>query len=142
MVDEMNEQEQDEMIVRAIAAGARADATEPRAQSAWYDAESDRVVIALRNGVELRIPRSLLQGLQQTSPEELTNVEILADGYGLHWEEPDVDFTIPGLAAGIFGTKSWMSRLGGRSRSQAKGEAARRNGAKGGRPRKSVVQSA
>ena len=58
--------------------------------------------------------------------------------YGLHWEKLDADFTVPGLLAGIFGTKRYMAQLAGRSTSAAKATAARVNGAKGGRPRKAV----
>jgi hypothetical protein len=46
------------------------------------------------------------------------------------------------LLAGVLGTKAWMAELGragGRVKSAAKSRAARRNGAKGGRPRKRKV---
>ena len=53
-------------------------------------------------------------------------------------ETLDVDITIAGLMSGIFGTAKFMDaqRRGGQSRSTAKIEASRTNGAKGGRPRK------
>jgi hypothetical protein len=66
----------------------------------------------------------------------LAAVEILGNGYGLHWEALDADISVPGLLAGIFGTKAYMARLAGRTKSPAKAAAARANGAKGGRPRK------
>ena len=49
------------------------------------------------------------------------------------------DLAVPDLMAGLFGTRAWMARRAGRTTSPAKAEAARRNGAKGGRPRKPVV---
>ena len=56
----------------------------------------------------------------------------------LHWEKLDVDFSVPGLVAGIFGTARWMAARAGRASSPAKAAAARANGAKGGRPRKAA----
>jgi hypothetical protein len=49
-----------------------------------------------------------------------------------------VDLSIPGLLAGLFGTKSYMARHAGQATSAAKAAAARVNGAKGGRPRKAA----
>lgn len=46
-----------------------------------------------------------------------------------------VDLSIPGLLAGIFGTRAYMARRAGQPTSPAKA-AARANGAKGGRPHK------
>lgn len=60
------------------------------------------------------------------------------EGYALRWETLDVDFTVPGLLAGIIGTKKYMASLAGRATSPAKAAAARANGAKGGRPRKAA----
>lgn len=58
----------------------------------------------------------------------------------MHWESLDADFNILGLIQGVFGTKSWMAELGrkgGKISSVAKSQAARENGKKGGRPKKS-----
>ena len=112
--------------------------TEPRALLARYQRQTDRLVITLTSGVELSVPRSLLQGLQGATEDQLERVEILGRGYGLHWEELDADLTVPGLAAGLFGTKAWMARLAGQVRSEAKARTARENGKRGGRPRKSA----
>jgi hypothetical protein len=57
----------------------------------------------------------------------------------IEWEDLDVQVTLAGLMAGVFGTKRYMAELArraGQSRSPAKAAAARTNGAKGGRPRK------
>ena len=58
----------------------------------------------------------------------------------------DADIYIPGLLEGLLGSKKWMAQrlgqLGGKSTSQAKANAARANGAKGGRPRKSQAAAA
>ena len=112
--------------------------TEPRAASARYDRRRGRMVIALTNGCSFTYPARLAQGLEHASDEQIAAFEILGEGYGLHWESLDVDLSIPGLLAGLFGTRSYMARHAGQARSPAKAAAARANGAKGGRPRKSV----
>jgi hypothetical protein len=112
--------------------------TEPRAASVRYDRRRGRMVIALTNGCSFTFPPRLAQGLEHASDEQIAAFEILGEGYGLHWESLDVDLSIPGLLAGLFGTRSYMARHAGQARSPAKAAAARANGAKGGRPRKSV----
>jgi hypothetical protein len=72
----------------------------------------------------------------------LSHIEITPSGLGLHWPQLDADLFVPGLIEGVFGSKSWMARemgaKGGRTRSKAKAEAARANGKRGGRPRKTA----
>ena len=110
--------------------------TEPRALAARYDKRKAAIVVELTNGCTFAFPPRLAQGLEMASPDQLAEVEILGLGYGLHWESLDVDLSIPGLLAGVFGTRSHMARQAGRTQSPAKVAAARANGAKGGRPRK------
>ena len=128
----------DEDLQAAAERGRMLWETEPRAQSARYDRKSPRIVVELTNGSTFAFPARLAQGLEQATDDELAAVEVLGEGYGLHWEKLDADFTVPGLLAGIFGTKRYMAQLAGRSTSAAKATAARVNGAKGGRPRKAV----
>ena len=127
-------------IDAAIERGQTATANEPRAASARYDRRLGRVVVELANGCTFAFPPRLVQGLENATDEEIDEVEILGAGYGLHWESLDADFTVPGLLAGIFGTKAYMARRAGQATSPAKAAAARANGAKGGRPRKSGSQ--
>jgi hypothetical protein len=128
----------DAQIDAALERGKHALATEPRAVSARYDRKLERVVVELTNGCTFAFPPRLGQGLEAATDEQLEQVEILGFGYGLHWEALDVDLSVPGLLAGLFGTKSYMARRAGRATSPAKAAAARANGAKGGRPRKSA----
>lgn len=130
----------DTVIDAALERGRVARENEPRALAARYDRASGRVVVDLKNGCTLAFPPQLAQGLQDASEEELSDIEILGNGYGLHWQALDVDLSLPGLMAGIFGTRAWMARRAGRATSAAKAAAARANGAKGGRPRKPVNQ--
>jgi hypothetical protein len=111
---------------------------EPRAASARYDHRQGRVIVELTNGCTFAFPPHLAQGLESATADQLAVVEVLGAGYGLHWEALDVDLSIPGLLAGLFGTKAYMARHAGQARSPAKAAAARVNGAKGGRPRKSA----
>lgn len=126
----------DDDIFAAAEKRGKALAQEPRAASARFDAATRRVIVELTNGCTFAFPVALVQGLSDADDLELADVELLGNGFGLHWETLDVDYSVQGLLAGIFGTASWMARRAGRTTSPAKAEAARANGAKGGRPRK------
>ena len=110
--------------------------TEPRASLARYDKRKAAIVVELTNGCSFAFPPRSAQGLEAASENQLAEVEILGRGYGLHWESLDVDLSVAGLLAGIFGTRAHMARRAGEAQSPAKAAAARTNGAKGGRPRK------
>ncbi|MGO8798982.1 MAG: DUF2442 domain-containing protein [Roseiarcus sp.] len=111
---------------------------EPRAASARYDKQLGRVIVDLTNGCTFAFPPRLARGLESATDDQLAEIEILGAGYGLHWEALNADLSIPGLLAGIFGTRAYMARRAGQTTSPAKAAAARTNGAKGGRPRKSA----
>jgi hypothetical protein len=110
------------------------------AVSARYDRRTKRVIIQLHSGLELAIPPRLVEGLTGATPEALSEIEVSPSGLGLHWPQLDADLYVPALLEGQFGSKQWMARhlgaTGGHSRSRAKRDASRANGAKGGRPRK------
>src|SRR5579863_1799645 len=132
----------DRIFESAERAGRKSLADEPRATSARYDPAQGRVLVDLNNGCSFAFPARQAQGLQTATDTDLAEVEILGAGYGLHWEKLDVDLSIPGLLAGMFGTRAYMDQLrasrAGRARSTLKAAAARANGAKGGRPRRST----
>jgi hypothetical protein len=125
-------------IDTALKRGRIAQASEPRAAAARYDRKAGRIVVDLTNGCTFAFPPRLAQGLEEATDDQLAEVEILGQGYGLHWEALDVDLSLPGLMAGIFGTKAYMARRAGQATSAAKAAASRANGAKGGRPRKAA----
>ncbi len=114
----------------------------PRAVEARYDRASARVIVCLDSGVELTFPPGLAEGLGNGSPAELSEIEISRTGLGLHWPSLDADVYLPGLLNGVFGSPRWMAglmgRIGGRARTAAKAAAARTNGQRGGRPRKTA----
>ena len=126
-----------EQIIRARQRASVKEKTEPRAKSALFDPASRRVVVELANGLTISFPPELLQGLEEASHEELSEIRVLPTGNALSWDRLDVQFSIPRLVHGVFGNKPWMAhlgRLGGLTRSEAKAAAARVNGTKGGRP--------
>ena len=110
------------------------------ATAARYDAAVERLIVSIHNGVELAIPVRLIQELAGADPADLAEIEISPAGLGLHWPRIDADVYVPGLLAGVFGSRKWMAAQlgaqGGRTSTPAKAAAARANGAKGGRPRK------
>lgn len=128
----------DARIDAAIDRGRTARLTEPRALAARYDHHLGRVIVELTNGCTFAFPPRLAQGLETATEDQLAQVEILGAGHGLHWEALDADLSVPGLLAGLFGTKAHMARRAGQATSPAKAAAARANGAKGGRPRRSA----
>lgn len=130
----------DEAFEAATRRGEAERARSPIPTSVRFDAASRRVVVEFTNDTAFLVPAESLQGLQDANDEELAEVELLGET-GLHWETRDVDLQIARLMEGVFGTARFMDearRKGGLSRSAAKAAAARRNGAKGGRPRKSA----
>ena len=127
----------------AEARGRKMREAEPLASSAHYDRAAGRVVIELADGRAYAFPVRLVQDLQGAGPNELADMKVDGLGFNLHWPSLDVDLYVPALIAGIFGTREWMARelarVAGSKRSPAKAAAARSNGAKGGRPRKSAA---
>lgn len=125
---------------RAKQAGLEA-LKEPRAKSAKYSRARRQVVVELTNGCTFMFPVDMAQGLAGASDTALAEVEVLGSGFGLHWEKLDADLSIPSLVVGLFGSQAWMrelARRGGASTSASKVAAARANGAKGGRPRRTA----
>jgi hypothetical protein len=125
-----------EQIAAANERGRIIREAQPHAKSARYDCKADRVVVELLNGASFAFPPRLVEDLHRAGPEEIAEVELIAEGYGLHWESLDLDYSVPGLINGVFGTAKWMAGRAGRATSPSKAAAARANGAKGGRPRK------
>ena len=96
---------------KARKAAAVANAAEPRAELAYYDQNSDRIVINLKSGAIYSFPPALAQGLSGASLEDLAEVEVTPSGDGLHWEKLDADFSVPALLAGVFGNAAWMAQI-------------------------------
>ncbi len=118
----------------------------PRAISARYDRANGRVVVELSSKLALSFRPGDAQGLEHAKPSELSDIELSPSGFGIHFPKLDADFYVPALLEGFLGSRKWMAarmgEAGGKSRSRAKKKAARVNGLKGGRPRRSNVQAA
>lgn len=113
------------------------------AVAACHDRATGRVVLNLHNGAEFSFPAAIAQPLAGASPEDQEEVEVDPHGLALFWPRLDDGLTVPGLLAGSFGTRAWMAsqlgRAGGKVSTPAKAAAARENGRKGGRPRRSAI---
>jgi Protein of unknown function (DUF2442) len=95
-----------EQIEQAKACGDAENLTEPRAET--VQVKQGKIIIKLRNGAEFRVAHTLIQGLETATVEQLQDFWVSASGDSIHWESLDVDFSVPGLLAGRFGTKRWM----------------------------------
>jgi hypothetical protein len=131
-------------IDSAVARAREFEANDPRVIRIQYEAKEDLVSLYFADGLKVSIPRKQLQGLERANQSQLSKIEIVGNGTGLHWPLLDVDHYVLGLLQHRFGTKRWMNEIGRRGglvKSKAKAKAARRNGLKGGRPRVSALQN-
>lgn len=108
---DFDEESLKENIAKAREAAAIASSSEPRAESAYYDRNSGKIIINLKHGASFSFPSEIAQGLAGASPDDLAEVEVTPSGAGLHWEKLDADLSIPSLLAGIYGNKAWMAEI-------------------------------
>lgn len=95
----------DEDIDRALAEAAAAPA-EPIALSAEYNRDFDMIILLLDTGRRLLIPREEMQGLENATPEQLSQIEIHA-GVDIAWPQLDVDHYLPHLLEGRYASERW-----------------------------------
>jgi hypothetical protein len=131
-----------ERFARARARG-KARAAEPAAVvDASYETERDAFNLTFRSGATMAIPRRMVAGLDRAPTSVLQSVSVSPAGDALSWRAFDLDVYVPGLIERAVGTRllaAASGRRGGRRKSRAKATAARANGAKGGRPKKTAV---
>jgi hypothetical protein len=124
----------------ANARGQKVLANTPTAVAARYDRRVGRIVIALSSGLEIGFKPHDAQGLEAARPAQLADIEISPSGLGLHFPQLDADLYLPALLQGFLGSRQWMAqamgKIGGKSVTSQKADAARANGRLGGRPRK------
>lgn len=114
----------------------------PRALAARFDVQTERLIIELKSGAVVMLPRSFILELKEASPKAISKVELSPSGEGLHWDELDVHVSVPGLMLELVGSQAMNSAVAsraGRASTEAKVRAARENGKKGGRPKKRAV---
>ncbi len=113
-----------------------------RARTVRFDRANARVVVELSSGVVFAFPVRAIRALRRATPSELAKVALSASGSGLRWEALDVDLSVAGLLLSAVDPAERVRHLAaeaGRATSDAKTAAARVNGTKGGRPRKTLA---
>lgn len=84
-------------IPTARAHEARARKTGQRAVSAHFDRRTGRVMVELTNSFVFGFRVNAMPQLAKATLGLLAAVEITPGGSGLHWEQLDVDLSVPGL---------------------------------------------
>ena len=119
--------------------GAYLDRIEPLAKSARFDGQTNSLIIELKNGITLTVPKKFLPKPFSLRSSDLTEVEVHAPGTNIWFAILDEGFHVVDLVESIVGTE-WIryhaAVLAGRVTSEKKAIASRNNGATGGRPRK------
>lgn len=72
-----------------------------KAVKAWY--ENHQICIMLEDEREIRFPVQKNNILKNASVEEISNIEIISGGTGLHWPLLDEDLSVMGIMEGRFG---------------------------------------
>jgi len=78
----------------------------PCALSAEYDSRLDLVILHIDDGHRLVIPREEMQGLENATEAQLSEIEIHA-GVDIAWPQLDVDHYLPYLLEGKYATERW-----------------------------------
>jgi hypothetical protein len=144
MAAQLTQREINNQIEAAIARQIEVEKTQLKACSVFYDRKKRKLFIQFDNGCEFSCPILLLQGVGELSDDEISKVKLTSAGWGLTWEDADIDLGVNELVQGVFGTKAWMRKIaakGGRSKSEKKKAASIENGKKGGRPKKTPSSS-
>ena len=104
--------------------------------------ENDLAVrLHFHNRAELVVPIAAIVELKGIPADKLRNVMPSPLGDGLIFDDADIAINVPGLLRELFADAfaGALGKRGGRARTAAKADAARKNGSKGGRPRKTAA---
>lgn len=83
----------------------------PKIKKLVLERQSRKLIFDLSNRVTLIIPADVLQGLQNASTGDLTDIELWDEGLMIYWKNLDVAFQTSSLLLGVFGTKRWMLEI-------------------------------
>ena len=133
----------DAEFAAALAAGRVEAETEIRARSVRYVADRDSIEIMTTRYAGFLIPRGWISALQDVPIEDLAKLEIWPDGSAIELEDRDIHISVDGLITAILPAMlptrtvaAIFASRGGKATSDAKRSSAKKNGRKGGRPRK------
>jgi len=135
------ETEMDAQIRRAVARAKRRRHAQPIASAARYDRRRRALVVTLTNGAELSVPIDIVPALCGATDAQLSTIRVGPEGLYVIWDPLNIDVGVAALAQAALGRNTLLraaGAAGGSTSTTAKAVAARRNGLKGGRPRKSV----
>ena len=71
------------------------------AKKAWY--ENGMICILLSDNREIRFPVYLNEKFRNASEQQLSDIEVICGGTGIHWPEIDEDLSVTGIIEGRFG---------------------------------------
>ena len=104
-----------------------------------YHAKHDRIELTMAHGWSLVIDRKAIEELAHVPPAQMKEMGLSPAGTALHLEKQGIHISVEGLIVSLM-PRSLFARIvgqrGGAAKSAAKASASRRNGLKGGRPRK------
>jgi hypothetical protein len=112
------------------------------AKSLRYDAAANRLRIVFNNGLDIGIDPGEIALLRDVPRNALREACLSPGGTTITLEKADLDVSVLGLLRNVIPlvlAKSIVAAHSGRVRTHAKSEAARANGKKGGRPKKTAL---
>lgn len=111
MTTELTQQAINNQIQAVLTRQTEQEKTESKACRVWYKSTEQKIAIEFDNGCQFECPISLLQGVGDLPDDEIAKVQLTLAGWGISWEEADLDFDVSGLINGVFGTKAWMKEI-------------------------------
>ena len=109
-----------------------------------YAPKRDAIMLHLSTGALVEFSSLAVKELKGLSQAQLQALKPDNAGLTLSLRDLDIDIYLPGLLSEVLGVKSGalLGRKGGTSRSSAKQRASKRNGRRGGRPKKKLDRAA